>query len=125
MAYELHIEREKAPIGLVEWESAVAAIDGARINSENSEVVNPSEGISISVGGNYGDVDIRFRLGGFLGIGGREVWKKVIRFQNGRASFKATADIDKTKSPVRKVAAALAKALSARIVGDEGEVYRW
>ncbi len=125
MAYELHIERENQPIGLDEWKGAVAATDGARVNSEDAVATNPTTGKTIRIGGNEGDVEICHKSGGFLGIGAKESWVKVIRFRDGRASFKATADIELPNNPIRKVVASLAEALSARIVGDEGEEYEW
>ena len=125
MAYALHIEKEDSEISLDEWLSAIRTIDGARIKSEDVKTVNPSTGGEIVISSNPGDVEVLFTSGGFLGFGKKSSWEPCIWFSNGRASFNASEDIESSTNPVHQVAVAVAKALSAQIVGDEGEVYEW
>ena len=125
MAYALHIEKEYSEISLDEWLSVIRTIDGARIKSEGVKAVNPSTGEEIIISSNPGDVEVLFISGGFLGFGKKFSWEPCIWFSNGRASFNVSEDIEASTNPVHQVAVAAAKALSAQIVGDEGEVYEW
>jgi hypothetical protein len=124
MAYELHIQRAGREIGLEEWRAAVASIAGLRLAEGDVVGVNPSTNEEIRVRSGTGDVEVLFARGGLFGFGTREEWARVFYFRRGRASFKP-GDIDSPADPVRKSAAALARALGAHIVGDEGESYEW
>jgi hypothetical protein len=115
MAYEIHIERSSGPIDLGDWSDAINSIDGARINSSGAMATNPVTGEVISIAGNPGDAEILFGSN----------WEPCLRFYGGRASFRATEDMELLDNPVRMVASKLAKKLLAEIVGDEGEVYPW
>ena len=125
MAYALHIEIENSEITLDKWISTINSIDGARINSEDVKSVNPSTGEEILISSNPGDVEVLFSSGGFLSFGKKFSWEPCIWFSNGRASFNAAEDIESPDNPVHKVALKAAKLLSAKIVGDESEVYSW
>ena len=125
MAYALHIEKEDSEISLAEWLSAVRTIDGARINFEDVKAVNLSTGEEIVISSNPGDVEVLFVSGGFLGFCKKSSWEPCIRFSNGRASFNASENIESPHNSVHKVVSKAAKLLSAKIVGDEGELYMW
>lgn len=125
MAYTLHIEKEDSVISLDEWLSAIRNIDGARINSGDVKAVNPSTGEEIVISSNPCDVEVLFTSGGVLGFGKKSSWEPCIWFSNGRASFNASDDIESPHNSVHKVASKAAKLLSAKIVGDEGELYTW
>ena len=125
MAYAIHIERENNRISLEEWTSAINRIDTARIGSGSATAINPATGESISVSENSGDVEVLFSSGGIFGIGTKKEWRHCLTFHNGRASFNASDDIESPKNQLHIVVVEIAKRLSARIVGDEGEVYSW
>jgi len=48
----------------------------------------------------------------------------VFRWHGGQVSFVSPSDFDNAGSHIRSVARALAIALRAHLVGDEGEIYR-
>ncbi len=125
MAYELHIERDEQEISLEEWVSVLESNPYVRQKTDDTVAINPGSGEEIRIGCNDGDAEILVTSGGVFGIGRREEWLPTFRFSNGRASFKATEDIDSPKSPVRIIATQLAVTLNAGIVGDEGEQYGW
>ncbi len=125
MAYALHIEKEMSEISLDEWTSAIETIECARISSEDAKAINPATGEEIVIASNPGDVEVLFTSSGFLGFRKRESWEPCISYSNGKASFKATENIESPKNPVHGVASKAAKLLTARIVGDEGEIYTW
>ncbi|MET0355802.1 MAG: hypothetical protein ABW044_03435 [Cellvibrio sp.] len=124
MSYSLHIVREQS-ISLEEWISSVEKIKGARINCENVVAINPKTHKQIEISGSPGNVSVLYKRGGLLGFGARVAWETTIWFFNGRGSFVATEQIENPKDPTRIVAVKLASMLSAEIVGDEGEVYKW
>lgn len=124
MAYAIHMEREPE-IKLEEWIEAVNSTEGCRINNEGVSAINPNTGEEIHISGNEGDVEVLFQTKCFLGFGKKNSWEMCITFFEGRASFKATEDIESTENPVRVVISKLARKLSAKVVGDEGEVYEW
>ena len=125
MAYALHIERNEQEISLEEWLSALESVAGVRQQREDIVGINPKTGEEIRIVRDEGDAEVMFSNGGILGFGRREEWSPAFRFSNGRASFKATREIDSPQNPVRKAAVQLAAALAAEIVGDEGERYDW
>ena len=125
MAYELHIERHEQDISLEEWLSALETVAGVREKTEDTVGINPKTGEEIRIGRVDGDAEVLFARRGFLGFGRHEEWCSAFRFSHGRATFKATKEIDSAANPVRKAAARLAVVLKATIVGDEGEQYDW
>lgn len=125
MAYTLHIERTGSKIALSEWFEAVEAVNHARIQSADVQLVHPNSGQTISITSGPGDLEVVHMTAGFLGVGKKASWVPSIRFLDGTASFNANKDIESKKNPVHRVAKQLAQLLSAQIVGDEGEVYDW
>ncbi|WP_413206451.1 hypothetical protein [Rhodospirillum sp. A1_3_36] len=119
MGYDLHLDRSGAPIGLDEWVDVVAATPNVRIESSGTVLQNPNTGEEIFIAGNQGDASVLVP-----GEGGGE-WVKVFFFSRGGVSFSSRWDIDDASHPIRRAACALAAALGARIVGDEGERYDW
>ncbi len=125
MSYSLHIEKQGSEIELQEWISAIEPISNARLQSENLSADNPKTGEEVLLYKGQGDVEVKFNQKRFFGFGEKSSWEPCFRFSNGRASFNASEDIESSTNPVHQVAVAVAKALSAQIVGDEGEVYEW
>jgi hypothetical protein len=125
MGYAIHIEKENGAISLEEWVSAVNMTDGARIASGGVEAINPTTGELIKIRGNPGDVEVLEYYGGFMGFGRKSRWIYAIRFFKGRALFNATINIESPNNSVHVVVAKLARLLSAKIVGDDGEEYSW
>ena len=125
MGYSLHIELEDSEIELEEWISVIESIDKARIQIEGAKAVNPKTGEEIIIESSPGDVEVLFIQKSLFGFSKKSSWELCFWFSHGKASFNATEDIDSPGNPVRQVAAEAAKALSAKIVGDEGEVYSW
>ena len=124
MAYALHIKRD-SPILLSEWQDAISSIDGVKIDNSDIEAKNPNTGELITISANEGDVLVLFKSKGFLGLFNKFSWEHAISFSNGRASFKATEDIDSIDNPVHKAVAKISAKLNAQIIGDEGEIYQW
>lgn len=125
MAYTLHIERDTA-ISLKEWRDVIQSIEGIKIDNSDFEVRNPKTGEVISMGSSDGgDVAILFESKGILGFGKKKKWEKCISFSNGVGSFNANNDIENTDNPLHKAVTAIVSKLSAKIVGDEGEIYQW
>ncbi len=115
MGYELHIERDGG-IPIDEWKQAVSSVRGIRLDSSIRTLTNPKTGQRITVSGRDGDVAVE--LDG--------TWVNVFGFFNGRVNFKAgPVAIDDPQDPVARVAFKLAKSLSAKIVGDDGEEYEY
>jgi hypothetical protein len=125
MGYAIHIEKADGAISLEEWVSAVNMIDGARIASGGVEAINPTTGELIKIHENPGDVEVLEFYGGFIGFGKKSRWIYCMRYYEGRALFNATINIESPNNPVHIVAAKLARLLSAKIVGDDGEEYSW
>ncbi|WP_158755130.1 hypothetical protein [Dyella sp. S184] len=111
MAYGLHIEREKL-IELNEWQLAAQSIANLRLDESDNVSSNPRTGEVIRVPGQAGAVAIQ--------INGE--WSKVFRWHKGKVSFNAPASTS-GEDPVMAAALQLAKILSAKIRGDEGEGY--
>ena len=125
MAYTLHIERNPT-ISLEEWREAISSIEGVKIDNSDFEVVNPKTGEVISMGTSKGgDVAILFESKGFLGFGKNQTWEKCISFENGKGSFNAKGDIESSSNLLHRAAAEIAAKLAAKIIGDEGEEYKW
>jgi len=125
MAYALHIERDPT-ISLEEWREVISSIDGIKIDNSEFEAINPKTGQVISIGSSKGgDVAILFESKGFLGFGKNQTWEKCISFVNGKGSFNAKGDIENSSNPLHRAVAEIAAKLSAKIIGDEGEEYKW
>jgi len=113
MSYELHIERE-CGISIDSWKRAVASIPGVRLDRDPWTTENPATGESITIQGRDGDAAVV--------IAGK--WVKVFGFHAGTVSFNArTVAFDDPDDSVAQAVTALARALEAKIVGDEGEEY--
>lgn len=121
MGYDLHITRavdgiesESKPISLEEWKRAVAVVPGIRLDDRPVTVTNPKTGERITVSGRDGDVAVL--LNG--------AWVKVFHYGEGQIRFKAgPVDLDDPEDEVAATVFSLVQILSAKIVGDEGEVY--
>jgi hypothetical protein len=118
MAYEIHISRRTpgADIALAEWIEAVTQADHARLAEGDYLVTLPETGQVFRFPNTGGDTEVFFSIDG--------VWRRVFRWHAGRVSFVCPKDFDDEASHMRSVARALADALQANIVGDEGELYR-
>lgn len=116
MAYELHIQRRSHELTIAEWQTAVIQLDGVRLVSNDSSATNPSTGEVISMANHAGAAEILLESG---------EWVTFFLFVRGQISFRATATIGVASDPAHIVAAKLAIALRAEIVGDEGETYDW
>ena len=125
MGYSLHIEIEDSEIELEEWISVIESIDNARMLIQGAKAVNSKIGEEIIIESSPGDVEVLFIRKSLLGFRKRSSWEPCFWFSHGKASFNATKDIESPGNPVHQVASEAAKALSAKIVGDEGEVYSW
>lgn len=125
MAYELHIRRQDRELSLEEWCSAVSASESVRLTNEDAVAVNPTTGEEIRIPSAKGDAEVLFVRPRFLWFGQQRSWELSFRFSHGRATFRATKNIESPKDAVHRAAVHLARALDATIVGDEGEVYDW
>ena len=125
MAYSLHIERSPTELTLEEWIEAVKKQEGVKLVEGGSQATNPKTGEVIFLPGRPGDVAVLFHSKGFLGFGGKSEWRLCISFLSGRASFKPPLDIESPDDPLRVAVSKLSRALGARVVGDEGEIYEW
>ena len=125
MAYELHIRRQDRELSLEEWCSAVRASEIVRLTNEDAAAVNPTTREEIRVPSAEGDAEVLFVRPRFLWFGPRRTWERAFRFSHGRATFRATKNIESPKDAVHRAAVHLARVLDATIVGDGGEVYDW
>lgn len=125
LAYWLHIERPDSRISLDEWLTAASALEVLRPRAAGYNAANPRTGERIELGQSEGDLEIALPQSLFACVRGkRKEWEPAFFFSRGRASFRPP-DIDSPTDPIRVAAAALAEALNAGIVGDEGEEYAW
>ncbi|MCG8601135.1 MAG: hypothetical protein MI807_13410 [Verrucomicrobiales bacterium] len=123
MGYSLYIERENSPIPTEEWEAAVDATDGIRLASRDKETVtNPKTGEAISIKMNTFDVE--------LFLPEMDQWILAIMWSEDRGfgsfnarGISAATDFGDLDDPGWKAISSLARALSAQIRGEEGEVY--
>lgn len=125
MGDTFYVERESNELSFEEWVAAVKSCSGARLATAGSEMLNPKSGEVISMPCKPGDVEVLFRQKGFFGFGSKAHWRAAIRFSRGRGVFNATDAVEAPGNPVRVVAACLARALGAIIVGEEGEIHDW
>jgi len=116
MSYAIHIERDQ-PISIDEWSAAVRARTDVRLSDAAVSAVNRQTGEVISVGRGPGAADV-------LVDDALVAWVPCFTWhQRGSISFRAPEDFDEPGGAVRSAAQSLAKALGARLVGDEGEEY--
>ncbi|MCX4030296.1 hypothetical protein H0A36_26885 [Endozoicomonas sp. SM1973] len=125
MAYTLQIKRQETPITLKEWIHAVEATEGAKINESAISIINPHTGETISIAGHPGDTHVLLKPAEDRGDIHKSEWVHCFSYFQGTASFKVTWDTHDISHPVRTIAAALAHALQAQIIDDDGEVYNW
>jgi hypothetical protein len=121
MAYAIHIARRTLegqilPIALSEWRAVVQQNQNVRMAEGDFEITNPKTGEIIRLRNAGGDAEAFFPA--------RDEWLRVFRWSPfGRISFTASRDFDLPTSVIRRLAADLAHALGASLVGDEGETY--
>lgn len=121
MAYEIHITRNVdwdengQVITLAEWADVVNRLDGVRLAVGDYLITVPDTGQVLKFPNNGGDTEALFP--------DDTGWRRAFRWHGGRVSFVAPKDFDNTSTHMRLVARALAEALQASIVGDEGELY--
>ena len=121
MAYEIHIRRnvdrdEDGPaITLAEWIEAVNSVDGVRLADGHYLITVPDTGQVLRFPNNGGDTEVLFPPD--------NGWRRVFRWHGGKVTFVAPKDFDDASTLLRLVARALAQALQASVVGDEGEPY--
>lgn len=121
MAYEIHITRnvdwdeDGAVITLAEWADVVNRLDGVRLAVGDYLITVPNTGQVLKFPNNGGDTEVLFP--------GDTGWRRAFRWHDGRVSFVAPKDFDNASTHMRLVARALAEALQASVVGDEGEPY--
>ena len=116
MGYEVHIRHvDGSAIGLDEWCDAVAMTEGMRLASGDAIAVNPRTKDEIRIPNQGGDVEVLFPED--------DAWVRCLSWSLGRISFRPPADFGYPDSRFRLALAALAMQLSARLVGDDGEVY--
>lgn len=120
MGYDLHIEggdeESELPISLEDWLAAVAKTQGLQAGAD-SITRNPQTDERILIPAKPGDVDVWFAK--------TKEWVPAFSWHKGSITFRGSPALDDANQPVRNAAASLAKLLSARIVGDEGEEYEW
>ena len=124
MGYTLRICRPNESIPMEDWKNAVAEIQGIKIDNSDSIAISPN-GSKIVIPGNEGDVSMVSSTGGFLGIGKKEEWEKVISFYEGEGIFNYINELESPQSPIRQAIKKLTDRLNAKIIGDEGEEYNW
>jgi len=121
MAYAIHITRRAPdtqilPIALSEWREAVQQTAGVRMADGDFETTNPKTGETIRFRNAGADAEVFFSATGN--------WLRVFCWSpSGRVSFNAPRDFDLPTSGIRRLAAELACALCASLIGDEGEIY--
>jgi hypothetical protein len=121
MAYEIHIIRlgadgHSVPIKLSEWCAVVKRTPNVRLAGGDHEVANAKTGEVVRIANTGGDAEVL--------LSGGDQWRRVLRWsQGGRISFGVPADFSRPDCEIKRVAAQLARALGARLVGDEGEMY--
>jgi hypothetical protein len=121
VAYGIHIKRcasdgEILPIALSEWQAAVRQTPNVRMAEGDFELTNPKTGEIIRLRNDGGDAEVFFPA--------NAAWLRVFRWSpDGRVSFNARGDFDLPTSPIRRLAAELARVLGGSLIGDEGEKY--
>jgi len=113
----LHIERQldanRGPITIAEWKTAVAKVDGLRLQTAETMFLNPRKPEQpIQIPLREGNVEVYFPEGDF--------WIPAIKWLGGRAKFRAPRVMNGT-DPVWIGARKLADSLGAEICGIGGE----
>ncbi len=119
MAYAIHIERRPeagaSSISLAEWEAVVERTEGVRLADGDAEAVNPRTGEVVRILNHGGDAEAFHP--------GDGSWRRIFYWNETRVSFRAPDDFLARECVARSLARELARALDARLVGDEGEIY--
>jgi hypothetical protein len=120
MGYSIHIRRRDAgaqdsAIALSEWRAVVERTEGIRMAEGDYQITNPKTGELIRIRNRGGDAEVFFSR--------EATWRRVFRWSEGHISFAAPRDFDLPTCFIRRLAADLARALDARLVGEEGETY--
>ena len=111
--YHLHIERE-ASISLEEWQKVVNEHEFVRITNKDVVGINPITKEEIRIVMPEGSAEVYFPES--------KEWITVFGF--GRTIyFNATNAWEQKNSYIRTIVFQLANALSAKVIGDEGEEY--
>ena len=117
MSTSLHFQKrdESNEIALEEWNSAIAAVDAVKPDSEPVTARNPATGEVISMSGAPGDAALYFK--------DEKQWIKVFRFFRGRVSFSPPmlypGESVETE-PVRVACRALLEHLDNVVISVEG-----
>ena len=111
MAYELHIERDRA-IEIEEWIKVVSSLTGLRLTEQQAAVVNHISGEQIVMESRAGDVSMEVDGG----------WMPTFRLASGAVHFRAPHCTD-SSDPVMRSALLLASKLNAVVRGDDGDEY--
>jgi hypothetical protein len=119
MGYNLHIEcwsdSSRVDMTLEEWKSAVARVDGIRLQTSDTTLSNPAKPEQmIRMPLREGSVEVH--------LSSDDSWAPAITWRKGRATFGAPQVMD-TTDPAWAAATTLAGLLGAKICGDEGEFY--
>ena len=120
MGYSIHIRRRDAgaldsAIALSEWQAVVERSDGVRMAEGDYQITNPKTDELINIRNRGGDAEVFFSH--------EADWRRVFCWSEGHITFAAPRDFDLPTCLIRKLAAELARALDAQLVGDEGETY--
>lgn len=115
MGYDFHIRRRRGElISEDDWRRAVEETRGVRlVQSDVIETKNPRTGERISVKGSLLDAEVW--------DADEEEWLRVFSFSEGEVDFRGVPWY--AHEPVARAARKLSKALEAKVVGDEGEIY--
>lgn len=111
--YHLHIERE-TPISLEEWQEVVNEHEYVRISNEDVVGVNPVTKEEIRFTMPEGSAEVYFPE--------HKEWHSVFTFSE-TINFNAPKDWVQKNSYIRVLVFKIAKKLSAKVIGDEGEEY--
>lgn len=111
--YHLHIEREPS-ISLNEWREVVGEHELVRVSNKDVVGINPITKEEIRIKTPVGSAEAYFPES--------KEWITVFTFGS-TIYFNATNEWEHKASYIRTVVFQLANALSAKVIGDEGEEY--
>ena len=111
--YQLHIERE-IPISLKEWQEVVNEHEFVRILNEDVVGINPITKEEIRIKMPEGSAEVYFPE--------FKEWYSVFTFSE-TIYFNAPEEWEQKNSYIRTLVFKIAKRLSAKVTGDEGEEY--
>ena len=123
MAYSLTIERPDNPITLDEWRAAIDSTEGIRLaTSDTHTTQSPATGAVIGLKAVEGDAEI------FDQEDGQWHWAVTWHARRGTASFNArivgrATSFNDLSDSIWTCLSTVAKKLTARIRGEEGEVF--